>query len=313
MYEPLLVCLEAIGSLEPGWDSKSVTEAYGLLKRITDSQFIACLQTVLHFFGYTKGLSTKLQGSALDVVEGYEMVELLKTVLSNSRHDEAEYDRVFARMVNMNELTGSNGVLEIPRRCGRQTQRNNVPAETPKVYYRLAVYLPLLDSLIHQLNMRFGHLSKQAVQGLCLIPSNISEQHPPGSLDLQYYMDDLPSPDSLEQELSLWACMWRSQADKPSSLAETLADRRTCSLMYPNITKIIHLLLLTSVIASGVERANSSLKFIKNASRSPMGEDRFNALILMYEHYDLELDIESIIDKYAKRHPRKMLLLNPLA
>ena len=122
-------------------------------------------------------------------------------------------------------------------------------------------------------------------------------------------MDDLPSPDSLEQELSLWACMWRSQADKPSSLAETLADRRACPLMYPNITKIIHL-LLTSVTTSGVERANSSLKFIKNASQSTMGEDRFNALILMYEHCDLELDIESIIDKYAKRHPR---LLNPLA
>ena len=97
------------------------------------------------------------------------------------------------------------------------------------------------------------------------------------------------------------------------TLPETLADRTACPLMYPNITKIIHLLLLTSASASGVERANSSLKFIKNASRSIMGEDRFNALILMYEHYDLELDIESIIDKYAKRHPRKMLLLNPLA
>ena len=97
------MCLEAIGSLEPGWDSKSVTEAYGLLKHITDSQFIACLQTVWHFFGYTKGLSTKLQGSALDVVEEYGMVELLKTVLSNSRDDEAEYDRVFARMTNMIE------------------------------------------------------------------------------------------------------------------------------------------------------------------------------------------------------------------
>ena len=152
----------AIGSLEPGWDSKSVTEAYGLLKCITDSQFIVCLQTVLHFFGYTKGLSTKLQGSALDVVEGYGTVELLKTVLSNSTHDEAEYDRVFAKMTNMIELTGSSGVLEIPRRCGRETQRNNVPAETPKVYYRLAIYLPFLDSLIQQLNMRFGDLSKQA-------------------------------------------------------------------------------------------------------------------------------------------------------
>ena len=194
------------------------------------------------------------------------MVELLKTVLSNSRYDEAEYDRVFAWMTNMIELTGSSGILEIPRCCGRQTQRNNVPAE---IYYRLAVYLPFFDSLIQQLNMRFGDLSKQAALGLCLIPSSI-KQHPPSSPDLEYCMDDIPSPDSLEQELSLWGYMWRSQADKPSALAETLADRRACPLMYPNITKIIHLLLLTSLTASGVERANPSLKFIKNASKSKM-------------------------------------------
>ena len=42
---------------------------------------------------------------------------------------------------------------------------------------------------------------------------------------------------------------------------------------------------------------------------------RFNALELhdVRTLYDLELDIESIIDKYAKRQPRKMLLLNTLA
>ena len=32
MYEPLLVCLEAIGSLASSWDSKVVCEAYGLMK-----------------------------------------------------------------------------------------------------------------------------------------------------------------------------------------------------------------------------------------------------------------------------------------
>ena len=51
-------------------------------------------------------------------------------------------------------------------------KRNNVPAETPKAYYRLAVYLPFLDSLLQQLNMRFGDLSRQAARGLRLIPSN---------------------------------------------------------------------------------------------------------------------------------------------
>ena len=63
MYEPLLNCLEAISCLESHWDAKAVTDAYGLMKHITDSTFIACIQTVNHFFGYTKGLSCKLQGS----------------------------------------------------------------------------------------------------------------------------------------------------------------------------------------------------------------------------------------------------------
>ena len=66
--------------------------------------------------------------------------------------------------------------------------------------------------------------------------------------------------------------------DKPDSMEATLLDNK----MYPNITKILHLMLLTSVTSSSVERANSSLKYIKNPLRSTMGEDRFKALLLMY-------------------------------
>ena len=83
--------------------------------------------------------------------------------------------------------------------------------------------------------------------------------------------------------------------------------------MFPNITKVIHILLLKSVTACGVERANSTLRFVKTAFRSTMGEDRFNALMLMNVHRDIDLDPEAIIDKYAMKHPRRMLLLNPLA
>ena len=68
------------------------------MKRITDSTFIACFQTVNHFFGYTKGLSCKLQGSTLDVIQGYEMIKIIRSVLANARSDEVEYDVVFEKM-----------------------------------------------------------------------------------------------------------------------------------------------------------------------------------------------------------------------
>lgn len=95
--------------------------------------------------------------------------------------------------------------------------------------------------------------------------------------------------------------------DKPDSIEATLLDDKTCPLMYPIITKILYLLFLTSVTSSSVERANSSLKYIKNLLRSTMGEDRFNALLFMYVHKDLQIDINKIVDKFSEQHPRKMI------
>ena len=43
-----------------------------------------------------------------------------------------------------------------------------------------------------------------------------------------------------------------------------------------------------------------------------MGEDRFKVFVLMYVNNDIELDIEETIDIFARKHPRRMLLLNPL-
>ena len=39
-----------------------------------------------------------------------------------------------------------------------------------------------------------------------------------------------------------------------------------------------------------------------------MGEDRFNALMLLYVHKDIELNIDAIIDSYSRKYPRRMTL-----
>ena len=40
-----------------------------------------------------------------------------------------------------------------------------------------------------------------------------------------------------------------------------------------------------------------------------MGEERLNALMLLFIHKDIHIDIN---DLFANRHPRRMLLINPL-
>ena len=44
-----------------------------------------------------------------------------------------------------------------------------------------------------------------------------------------------------------------------------------------------------------------------------MGEDRFNALILLYVHKDIEIDFSKVVEMYARQYPMRMLLFNPLS
>lgn len=41
-----------------------------------------------------------------------------------------------------------NVVPSVPRRCGRQTTRSNVPAESPETYYKRAITIPFLGYYI---------------------------------------------------------------------------------------------------------------------------------------------------------------------
>ena len=117
---------------------------------------------------------------------------------------------------------------------------------------------------------------------------------------VQYYRDVLPLPNTFHQEVRSWQHLWAGDSDKPKTLTDTLQDARVCSMMYPNITTILHLLLSTSVTSCGVERAYSSLKFVNNPLSSTMSQDRSNALVLVYLHRDIKIDPQHIVDMFVR-------------
>lgn len=82
---------------------------------------------------------------------------------------------------------------------------------------------------------------------------------------------------------------------------------------FPNITRILRLVMMLPVSAASVERSNSALKLVKTKLRSTMANERLNALLLLYVHKSIPLNYNMIIDEYAQRHPRRMKFLNPLA
>ena len=313
MYPALLECFQGIAdkSVDRDWDSKTVTEASGILSQITSVKFIAAFQCAIFLFGFTKALSILLQGSTMDVVTAYQEINLIKEEFQSIR-DNA--DKEFGPIYNdMNKMIKATGVekMSILRRCSRQTLRGNIEGNDPEIYWRQTIFIPYLDNLITQMNLRFSQISIQGILGLCLIPQNLlnlSEERIAYVKD--FYAVDLPAPTSYGQEIRLWKRIWESEDTKPATLTETLV--RVNSKQFPNITRIMRLLLLQSATSATTERANSSLKLIKTSLRSTMKEDRLNALILLHIHRDIELDYETIITMYASIHPRRMLFLHPM-
>ena len=61
------------------------------------------------------------------------------------------------------------------------------------------------------------------------------------------------------------------------------------------------------------KNANSTLQNLRTDFQSMMGEERLNDLSLVCIHLDIFLDYDKIIDMYASKYPRRMLLINPLS
>ena len=52
-------------------------------------------------------------------------------------------------------------------------------------------------------DFRFSTIKEQAVSGLLLLPATVVQTRPTAD-KFTYFVDDLPNPETLQQELDLW-------------------------------------------------------------------------------------------------------------
>ena len=91
----------------------------------------------------------------------------------------------------------------MPRVVGRQQHQSNVEAGTPKDYYKRALTIPLLDHLISEMDTNFDPNYDAMMSSLLyVLPALLfSREGNPVQAALQYYADDLPSPQVFDVEL----------------------------------------------------------------------------------------------------------------
>ena len=108
--------------------------------------------------------------------------------------------------------------------------------------------------------------------------------------------------------MSLWQGHWQRQ--DPDTVPTTASS--TLKVMdhdlYPNITEGLKIFATLPVTTCECERNVSALRRLKTYMRSTMSQTRLTGLALLHVHYDMAIDVDEVIARFARLHPRKMEL-----
>ena len=320
LFLPVFCCFEAIVySSSSNWNRETRSDAQLLLLAMSQFSFIVALVLTQKILAYTKGLSVKLQGRYSDVVRAHREIETVKATIRGVRCRVDTFHSQVYEQVHM--LSQTVEVVETaPRQASRQQHRQNTPSISVSDYYKRILTIPLLDHLSSELDSRFdGSCSQNLIEFMQLLPSEIagmtSELRPQkfGAV-LQIYGDVLPSVKSFDVELDLWQTKWSSDSEQAKELdtPEKVLPSADPDY-YPNIRTLIVILTTLPITSCECELSISMLRLVKTALRSTMTETRFNGLAMLQYHRDILLTADEVVQEFVRRHPRRLLVVNPLS
>ncbi|XP_078366064.1 52 kDa repressor of the inhibitor of the protein kinase-like [Oculina patagonica] len=124
------------------------------------------------------------------------------------------------------------------------------------------------------------------------------------------YCSELPSPQTLDVEFEKWLRKWQSELTKPDSLQPAL---EACDPeIFPNIDCLLRIACTIPVTSADNERGNSTSKLVKGYLQTTTTTERLSGLALMNIHYKEPVNYIAVVQLFAEKYLRRMLLVDPI-
>lgn len=315
--DELIKVTQALEYISEWNDTTSSSKAKTLLLAIHNVEFVVTLHCQLSLFSYSAPLSRLFQKKTLDLSCAANLVTDLLTILNNQRINcDEEFSVIFAKASDV--LSKLDVAIEMPRISQKkQIYRVNIPCSTPEEYYKKAIYIPMLDSVMCDLQSRFSDETLSCCTLTSLLPKNIltldsesltstvkiiSKTY--GALISEKYGSEYV----MLAEIQLWKEKWsrslkNTNIPLPNSVEHALQN---CDEdLYPAVNSLLTILLTLPVSVASAERSFSSLRRMKTWLRSQMGQERLTGLALLHAHRDITVDVNKVIDRFAKSGNRR--------
>lgn len=205
-FSELLPHIVAAFDVIKEWDDKeSAISARNIQKCVTDFEFLVALEIMARVSGHLIILSESLQAIGQDIARALGDIETTMTIISDDRENVDEafgglYNKVLERAAQL-DITESKP--RVPRRSQYRANANNDCS--PKEYFKVNLFIPMLDHVLADMGTRFGIHQQKSMMLSSLIPAfvtNVTFE------DLQPAIDKydifLSDETTLRAEFRLW-------------------------------------------------------------------------------------------------------------
>ena len=167
-------------------DKETKVRSQGLKSLLCSFHTIATFIVTKNVLDEVKALSSKLQKRDQDIRDAHKMIDDVSESIKVARGNiDVTFSKWYEEILKLAENVGSPE--SIPRKTSLQKNRNNTPSDSPKEYYKRALAIPFLDTLLTQMKERFSS-DQEYIHGLFgLIPAIIVNDEDPGSANLVHW------------------------------------------------------------------------------------------------------------------------------
>ena len=142
-----------LGILAAAASGKTSQDAHQLQYTSGTSTFLLCLVIMAKYSVMLEPVTQALQAVQLEVQDHIQQL----LVIFETLRREAEVRFKVDIMVQVDKIAKAVGIeLHMPHQCGRLTQWPNYQSKMVEEYYRVAIFIPYLDSIIKSLGTQFA-------------------------------------------------------------------------------------------------------------------------------------------------------------
>ncbi|CAF4961518.1 unnamed protein product [Rotaria sp. Silwood1] len=226
--------------------------------------------------------------------------------------DENSFKDLFHRAItfgNENDVN-MNGSIRMRRQKTISTRFKNCVVtssvghrdyNTSEENFRVTMYFPTIDSILIELNERFSCHNLQIANSISSL-SPMNEKFLDTEM-LQPLIDHLRlEKNMIINEISVIKPMIKNT--KLSTTLDLLNELKSMEQAFPSAVVLIKGAVTFPVSSVACERSFSKMKLIKNYARNSMSDERLSDLSVLAIEKEFEIDIEKVVDVFAKKHKK---------